>query len=97
MQNPTINWSWTRVVRKGSSSCSTRGIIRVTLVMNPVISHEWVRERPFNLKRGGYGFFLNKNILIPNVAEKHSDFGGKKNNDDDKRKLSDVMCNTDIQ
>jgi hypothetical protein len=26
----------------------------------------------FNLKgRGGYGFFSKKNILIPNVAEKH--------------------------
>ena len=30
-----------------------------------------VRERPFNLKGGGYGFFLKKNILIPNVAEKN--------------------------
>ena len=29
-----------------------------------------LRERPFNLKGGGYGFFL-KNILIPNVAEKN--------------------------
>jgi hypothetical protein len=28
------------------------------------------RERPFNLKGGGYGFFL-KIILIPNVAEKN--------------------------
>ena len=37
-----------------------------------------IRERPFNLKGGGgggggggYGFFLKKNILIPNVAEKN--------------------------
>jgi hypothetical protein len=30
-----------------------------------------LRERPFNLKGGGYGFFLKKNILIPNVAEKN--------------------------
>ena len=30
-----------------------------------------IRERPFNLKRGGeYGFF-QKNILIPNVVEKN--------------------------
>jgi hypothetical protein len=29
------------------------------------------RERPFNLKGGGgLWFFLKKNILIPNVAEK---------------------------
>ena len=30
-----------------------------------------IRERPFNLKGGGYVFFLKKNILIPNVAEKN--------------------------
>ena len=30
----------------------------------------YIRERTFNLK-GGYGFFLKKNILIPNVAEKN--------------------------
>jgi len=30
-----------------------------------------IRERPFNLKVGSYGFFLKKNILIPNVAEKN--------------------------
>ena len=29
-----------------------------------------VRERPFNLKGGGYGLKKN-NILIPNVAEKN--------------------------
>ena len=34
------------------------------------VSNEMLRERPFNLK-GGYGFFLKKNILIPNVAEKN--------------------------
>jgi hypothetical protein len=44
-----------------------------------------IKERPFNLKGWGRGvmvFFLKKNILIPNVAEKkYSDFGGgKKNN-----------------
>ena len=32
----------------------------------------FIRERPFNLKGGGGGmFFFQKNILIPNVAEKH--------------------------
>jgi hypothetical protein len=30
-----------------------------------------IRERLFNLKGGGYGFFLKKNILIPIVAEKN--------------------------
>ena len=32
-----------------------------------------VRERPFNLKKVGgcYGFFLKKNILIPNAAEQN--------------------------
>ena len=43
-----------------------------------------IRERAFNLKGGGgggYGCFLKKNILIPNVAEqKYSDFGGGKKN-----------------
>ena len=29
-----------------------------------------IRERSVNLKRG-YGFFLRKDILIPNVAEKN--------------------------
>jgi hypothetical protein len=29
-----------------------------------------IRERPFNLK-GGLWFFFQKNILIPNVAEKN--------------------------
>jgi hypothetical protein len=32
---------------------------------------KFIRERPFNLKRGGYGYFLKKNILIANVAEKN--------------------------
>jgi hypothetical protein len=32
-----------------------------------------IRERPFNLKKGGGGllFISKKNILIPNVAEKN--------------------------
>jgi hypothetical protein len=34
-------------------------------------SASYVRERPFNLKGGGYVFFSKKNILIPNVAEKN--------------------------
>jgi hypothetical protein len=37
-----------------------------------------VRVRPFNLK-GGVMVFIEKNILIPNVAgKKYSDFGGGK-------------------
>jgi hypothetical protein len=31
--------------RKGSSSCSTCGTSRVNLVTNPVISHEWGKDR----------------------------------------------------
>jgi hypothetical protein len=34
------------------------------------MSHHF-RDRPFNLQGGGYGFFLKKNILIPNVVEKN--------------------------
>jgi hypothetical protein len=30
-----------------------------------------IRERPFNLKRGGLLFISKKNILIPNVAKKN--------------------------
>jgi hypothetical protein len=30
-----------------------------------------LRERPFKLKGGSYGFFSKKNILISNVAEKN--------------------------
>ena len=37
-----------------------------------------IRERPFNLKGGGYVFFLKK-YSDSNVAEKkYSDFGGGK-------------------
>jgi len=35
------------------------------------IQFKALRERPFNLGGGGYGFFSKKNILIPNVAEKN--------------------------
>ena len=39
-------------------------------------NYRGLRERPFNLK-GGVMVFFQKNILIPNVAEKkYSDFGG---------------------
>ena len=34
----------TRMLRKGSRSCFTRGIRRVTRVTNPVISHDWVND-----------------------------------------------------
>jgi hypothetical protein len=41
-----------------------------------------LRERPFNLKEGGLWFSSEKNILIPNVAEKNILIlvEGKKNN-----------------
>ena len=37
----------------------------------PVLYGHNIRERPFNLKGGGYVFFSKKNILIPNVADKN--------------------------
>jgi hypothetical protein len=36
--------------------------------LKPLGDDEFVRERPFNLEGGGYGFFLKK----------YSDFGGGK-------------------
>ena len=40
-----------------------------------------LRERPFNLKGGGYGFFLKKYSDSQCCWKKYSDFGeGKKNN-----------------
>ena len=33
------------MLRKGTSSRSTSGTRRVTLVTNPVISHEWEKDR----------------------------------------------------
>ena len=39
--NPTKTWGELMCYRRVSSSCSTSGTCRVTLVTNPVISHEW--------------------------------------------------------
>ena len=53
------------------------------------------RDRPFNLKGGCYGFFLKKNILIPNVAEKkNSDFGGGKKKSDSEFLSYNLMLNS---
>jgi hypothetical protein len=37
-----------------------------------------LRERPFNLKGGGYGFFLKKYSDSQCCWKKYSDFGGGK-------------------
>jgi hypothetical protein len=39
----------------------------------------YIRERPFNLKEGGYGFFLKKYSDSQCCWKKYSDFGGGKN------------------
>jgi hypothetical protein len=36
-----------------------------------IVANASLRERPFNLKGGGFVFFSKKNVLIPNVAEKN--------------------------
>jgi hypothetical protein len=43
-----------------------------------IIIHLEVRERPFNLKGGGYGFFLKKYSDSQCCWKKYSDFGGGK-------------------
>ena len=45
---------------------------KIALSTNFDIVGKTLRERPFNLKgEGGDMFFFQKNILIPNVAEKN--------------------------
>jgi hypothetical protein len=40
LQNTTQKPGWTEVLRKGSNSYTTSGTSRVTLVTNPVLSHD---------------------------------------------------------
>ena len=47
-----------------------------------------VRERPFNLKGGGYGFFLKKYSDSQCCWKKYSDFGGGKKKKSDSEFLS---------
>ena len=42
------------MLRKGKSSCSTSGTRRVDLVTNPVISHEWGKDREVITTSGTY-------------------------------------------
>ena len=42
---PTNNTGELTCPRRVSSSCSTRGTRRVSIVTNPVISHEWRKDR----------------------------------------------------
>jgi hypothetical protein len=46
-------------------------------IINPPPPQIYIRDGPFNFQ-GGLCFFSKKNILIPNVTEKYSDFGGGK-------------------
>ena len=48
-------WWWTQGLRVGiSSSCSTSDTRCVNLVTNPVISHEWVKDREVLTTSGTY-------------------------------------------
>ena len=44
-RTPLKTWSELRCFVRVSSSCSTSGTRRVNLVTNPVISHEWGKDR----------------------------------------------------
>jgi len=52
--NPTKNQGRTRVLGRVSSSCSTSYTCRVTLVTNPVISHERGKDREVFTTSGAY-------------------------------------------
>ena len=50
------------------------GLFRLAIrlsILPRFMNSDYLRERPFNLKGWGYAFFYEKNILIPNVAEKN--------------------------
>jgi hypothetical protein len=46
-----------------SSSCSTSGTRRVNLVINPVISHEWGKDREVFTTSGTYPWSLSNNFI----------------------------------
>ena len=56
--NPTKNGGELRCSGRVSSSCSTSGTRRVNLVKNPVISHEWGKDRKVWASRRGMLLFL---------------------------------------
>ena len=51
---PTKNRGWLRCSGWVSSSCSTSGTRRVTLVTNPVISYEWGKDQEVVTTSGTY-------------------------------------------
>ena len=53
-QAPLKTGSELRCSRRVSSSCSTSGIRRVNLVTNPVITHEWGKDREVFATSGSY-------------------------------------------
>ena len=52
------------------------------------------REQPFNLKVGGYGFFLKKIFWFPATEKKYSDFGGGKKKFDSEFLSYNLMLNS---
>jgi hypothetical protein len=52
--NPTKNWGELRCSGRVNSSCSTSGTCRVNLVINPVISREWGKDREVLTTSGTY-------------------------------------------
>ena len=52
--NATKNRGWTQVFLKGKQLLLHKGTRRVTLVTNPVISHEWGKDRKVFSTSGAY-------------------------------------------
>ena len=62
---------------------------------NPTQIRVHLRERPFNLKAGGYGFFLKKYSDSQCCWKKYSDFsGGKKKKSDSEFLSYNLMLNS---
>ena len=76
--NPTKNRCSGRV----SSSCSTCGTGRITLVTNPVISHEWEKDRIVNTTNGIYLWSFVTQILRNGYITKSSRRSYKFQSDD---------------
>ena len=69
----------TQVLRKVSSSCSTSGARRVNLVTNPMISHEWGKDREVFSTNGTYSITMNQ-VMVATVKFPKDDFNLAKRN-----------------